>query len=99
VQPLELVADTGFSGSLALDTTAIQGIDRDYLGEDTVTLAGGVIQPVSIYLSDVIVDTLRLSEVEIIEMREEYLMGVALMRSICKRAVFAFDSNEVLFEE
>ena len=26
-QPLELLADTGFSGSLALDTTAIQGID------------------------------------------------------------------------
>lgn len=99
VQPLELVADTGFSGSIVLDTTAIQGIDRDYLGEDTVTLAGGVIQPVSIYLSDVTVDTLRLSEVEIIEMEEEYLMGMALMRSICKRAIFAFDNKEVLFEE
>lgn len=71
LQPLELIADTGFSGSLVLDTTAIQGIDRDYLGEDTVTLAGGVIQPVSIYLSDVTVNTLRLSEVEIIEMEEE----------------------------
>jgi len=99
VQPLELIADTGFSGSLVLDTTAIQGIDRDYLGEDTVTLAGGVIQPVSIYLSDVTVDTLRLSDVEIIEMEEEYLMGMALMRSICKRAIFAFDDNEVLFED
>lgn len=99
VQLLELVADTGFSGSLVLDTTAIQGIDRDYLGEDTVTLAGGVVQPVSIYLSDVTVDTLRVSEVEIIEMEEEYLMGMALMRSICKRTIFAFDNNEVLFEE
>jgi hypothetical protein len=76
----------------------IQGIDRDYLGEDTVTLAGGVVQLVSIYLGNVIIDTLRLDEVEIIEMKEEYLMGIALMRSICARAIFAFDRNEIVFE-
>lgn len=99
VQLLELIADTGFSGSLVLDTTAIEGLDRDFLGEDTVTLAGGVIQPVSIYSSDVRVNTLRLTEVEIIEMEQEYLMGVALMRSICNRTIFAFDNNKVLFEE
>jgi len=61
LRPLELTADTGFSGSLVLDTDVIQDIDKDYLGQDTVTLAGGVVQPVNIYLSDVII----LSEVEI----------------------------------
>lgn len=98
-QPVELIADTGFSGSLVLDTRIIKGIDSDYVGEDTVTLAGGVIQPVSIYLSDINVDNLRLSEVEIMEMEQEFLMGVTLMRSMCKRAIFSFDSNELLFEE
>ncbi|OIP31595.1 MAG: hypothetical protein COW04_08480 [Deltaproteobacteria bacterium CG12_big_fil_rev_8_21_14_0_65_43_10] len=99
VEPLELIADTGFSGSLVLDTVVLQSIDRDYLGEDTVTLAGGFVQPVSLYLSDVFVNTLRLAEVEIFEMKEEYLIGIALMRSICKRAIFAFDNDEVLFED
>ena len=98
VQPLELIVDTGFSGSLVLDTEVLQGIDGDYLGEDTVTLAGGFVQPVSLYLSDVFVNTLKLTEVEIFEMKEEYLIGIALMRSICKRAIFAFDNDEVLFE-
>jgi len=32
VEPLELIADTGFSGSLVLDTVVLQSIDRDYLG-------------------------------------------------------------------
>ena len=99
MQPLEIIADTGFSGFLVLDAGAIQDIDGDHLGEDRVTLAGGVTQPVNIYLSNVAVDSLKLNEVEIIEMEDEYLMGVALMRMICKRAVFAFDSNEVRFEE
>ncbi len=45
VQPLELIADTGFSWSLVLDTEVLQGIDRDYFGEDMVTLAGGFVQP------------------------------------------------------
>ncbi|MCK4614940.1 MAG: hypothetical protein KAU14_09065 [Thermoplasmata archaeon] len=99
VRPLELIADTGFSGSIVLDKEVIQGIDRDYLGEDTVTLAGGVVYPVSVYVSDVMVNTLSLSEVEILEMEEEYLMGMALMRSICKRAIFAFNNDEVLFED
>ncbi len=75
----------------------IQSIERDYLGEDTVTLAGGVDYPVSVYLSDIMVNSLRL-EVEITEMKGEYLIGIALMRSICKRAIFAFDRDEVLFE-
>jgi len=47
----------------------------------------------------VFVNTLRLAEVEIFEMKEEYLIGIALMRSICKRAIFAFDNDEVLFED
>ena len=41
---------------------------------------------------------LRLGEVEIIEMKGEYLMGIALMRSICTRAIFAFDNNEIVFD-
>jgi predicted aspartyl protease len=97
-QPLELLVDTGFSGSLVLDAMAIQNIETDFVGEDEVILAGGVKQPVRIYLSDVTVDTLRLSDVEIVEMSDEYLIGIALMRSICQRAVFAFDANEVIFE-
>ena len=98
LRPLELTADTGFSGSLVLDTDVIQDIDKDYLGQDTVTLAGGVVQPVNIYLSDVIIEALSLSEVEIIEMKGEYLMGIALMRTICTRVVFAFNNNEIIFE-
>lgn len=98
VQPLELIADTGFSGSLVLDTEVIQSIDRDYLGEDTTTLAGGIVQPVSLYLSDLFVNTQKLIEIEILEMKQEYLMGIALMRSICKRVIFGFDNEEVLFE-
>jgi hypothetical protein len=32
------------------------------------------------------------------EMKDEYLIGMALMRAICKRTIFAFDSNEIIFE-
>ena len=95
--PLDFIADTGFSGSVVLDPKVIQSIERDYLGEDAVTLAGGVDYPVSVYLSDIMVNSLNL-EVEITEMKGEYLIGIALMRSICKRAIFAFDHDEVLFE-
>jgi hypothetical protein len=52
-----------------LDAIAIQNIESDYVGEDEVILAGGVKHPVSIYLCDVAVDTLRLTEVEIMEMQ------------------------------
>ncbi|MFQ6091355.1 MAG: hypothetical protein ACE5OR_01535 [bacterium] len=99
VQSFDLIADTGFSGSVVLDTKVIQSIERDYLGEDIVTLAGGVDYPVSVYLGDIIVNTLKLNEVEITEMKGEYLIGIALMRSICKRAIFAFDNDEILFED
>lgn len=97
MQTLDFIADTGFSGSVVLDTKVIQCIEKDYLGEDTVTLAGGVYHPVGVYLSDII--SLKLNEVEITEMKGEYLIGIALMRSICKRAIFAFDNDEVLFED
>jgi predicted aspartyl protease len=99
IQSLDFIADTGFSGYIVLDAKVIQCIDRDYLGEDIVTLAGGVDYPVSVYLIDIRVNTLRLSEVEITEMKEEYLIGIALMRSICKKAIFAFDNDKVLFED
>ncbi len=99
IHPLDFIADTGFSGSVVLDTKVIQCIDRDYFGEDTVTLAGGLDYPVSVYLGDIIINTLRLTEVEITEMKEEYLIGIALMRSICKRVIFSFDNNEVLFKD
>jgi predicted aspartyl protease len=97
-QPLEFIVDTGFSGSLVLDARAIQRIEEDYVGGDEVTLAGGVKQPVSIYLCDVAVDTFRLTEIEIVEMEDEYLIGMALMRAMCKRAIFAFENNDILFE-
>lgn len=96
--PLEFIVDTGFSGSLVLDASAIQKIESDYIGEDEITLAGGVKQPVNIYLSTVAVDSLRLTEVEIIEMQDEYLIGMVLMRAMCKKAIFAFENNEILFE-
>jgi hypothetical protein len=54
---------------LVLDAIAIQNIESDYVDEDEVILAGGVKHPVSIYLCDVAVDTLRLTEVEIMEMQ------------------------------
>jgi len=44
------------------------------------------------------VNTLKFEDVEIIEMKEEYLIGMEFMRSICKRAIFSFDNNKVLFE-
>lgn len=49
-------------------------------------------------LSSKFVNTLKLTEVESFEMKEEYLIGIALMRTICKRAIFAFDNDEVLFK-
>ena len=98
VKPLEFIADTGFSGPVVLDTVVVQCIDRDYVGEDTVTLAGDVDYPVNVYLSDIVVNNLKLNEVEIIEMKGEYLIGIALMRAICKRAIFAFDTGMILFE-
>jgi len=82
-----------------LDSKVIQCIERDYLGEDTVTLAGGIEHPVSVYLSDIIINNLRLNEVEITEMEEEYLIGIALMRCICKRVIFAVDEDKVIFED
>jgi len=48
---LALIADTGFSGSIVLDTSIIQNIDSDYLGEEKIGLAGGITQSVSIYTS------------------------------------------------
>ena len=98
LQDLNFIADTGFSGSIVLDINIIQRLDRDYLGEKEVTLAGGIVQSVSIYISDVFVNTSKLNEVEIVEMEKEYLIGIALMRAISKRAIFAFDSDEIIFE-
>ncbi len=96
---LDFIADTGFSGSVVLDTEVIKSIENDYLGEDRVTLAGGVEHPVGVYLADITVNNSRVNEVEITEMEGEYLIGMALMRSVCKRVVFDFDNDEVLFEE
>jgi hypothetical protein len=81
-----------------LDTETIQGIDKDHLGEDTITIAGGLVQSVNLYLSDIFVNALKVIEVEILEMKEEYLMGIALMRSVCERVIFGFENEEVLFE-
>lgn len=53
----------------------------------------------SVYISDVFVNALGLKDVEIVEMEKEYLIGIALMRAISKRAIFAFDNDEVLFED
>lgn len=47
---LELMADTGFSGALVLDSKVLEKVEKDYVGVDTVTLAGGNIQQVSMYL-------------------------------------------------
>jgi predicted aspartyl protease len=98
MRPLDLIVDTGFSGGLTLDTEVIQNIDSDYLGDGTVTLAGGIVQSVSLYVSDVFVNDLELTEIEIFEMKEEYLLGMALMRAMCKRLIFRFDNEEVIFE-
>ena len=95
---LDFIADTGFSGSIVLDTRVIECIESDYLGEDRVTLAGGVEHPVGVYLADITVNNSKINEVEITEMEGEYLIGMTLMRSVCKRVVFDFDSDEVLFE-
>ena len=99
VQNLDFIVDTGFSGYIVLDTKVIQSIVRDYLGEDTVTLAGNVNYSVSVYLSDITVNSLKLNEVEITEIKGEYLIGIMLMRAISKRTIFAFDSDEIIFEE
>jgi hypothetical protein len=32
-------------------------------------------------------------------MEEEYLIGIALMRCICKRVIFAVDEDKVIFED
>lgn len=53
--PLNIIVDIGFSGEIVLDGGTIKSIKRDYLGEDSVTLAGGVNYTVSVYLSDVVV--------------------------------------------
>ena len=95
----DFIADTGFSGSIVLDTGIIECIESDYLGEDRVTLAGGVEHPVGVYLADITVNNSKINEVEITGMEGEYLIGMALMRTVCKRAVFDFDSDKVLFEE
>jgi len=99
IQSLEFVVDTGCSETLVLDKSIIQNIDRDYLGYDTAVLAEGVVYPVKVYLSNITVNALELNEIVIIEMKKEYLMGMTLIRSICKRAIFAFDNDEVLFED
>lgn len=96
--PLNIIVDTGFSGEIVLDGGIIDSIERDYLGEDTVTLAGSVDYNVSVYLSDVIVNALKLNEVEITEMKGEYLLGITFMRSICKKAIFFFDTDKISFE-
>lgn len=82
-----------------LDTKIIQSIEKDYLGEDTVALAGGINYSVSVYISDIMVNNLKLNEVEIIEIKEEYLIGMTLMGSISKRVTFSFDNNEIIFED
>ncbi len=96
--PLNIIVDTGFSGEIVLDGGIIGSIERDYLGEDTVTLAGGVDYTVSVYLSDVIVNDLKLNEVEVTEMKGEYLLGITFMRSICKKAIFDFETDKISFE-
>lgn len=53
----------------------------------------------SVYLSDITVNSLKLNEVEITEIKGEYLIGIMLMRAISKRTIFAFDSDEIIFEE
>ncbi|PKP57837.1 MAG: hypothetical protein CVT88_03030 [Candidatus Altiarchaeales archaeon HGW-Altiarchaeales-1] len=95
----DFIVDTGFSGSVVMDIEAIQCIESDYLGEDRVTLAGGVEHPVGVYLADIIVNNSKINEVEITEMKGEYLIGMALMRSVCRRAVFDFANDKILFEE
>jgi len=96
--PIDIIVDTGFSGEIVLDGGTIKSIKRDYIGEDSVTLAGGVGYTVSVYLSDVVVNDLKLNEVEITEMKEEFLLGISFMRSICKKAIFVFDTDKISFE-
>ncbi len=52
----------------------------------------------SVYVSNVILNSLNLSEVEILEMSDEYLIDITFMKYICKKAIFDFYDNKVLFE-
>lgn len=98
-QSFDLIADTGFSGSIVLDLTVIDQINTDYIGVDTVTLAGGVECPVGVHVGKVMINETILSEVEITEMEGEYLIGVELMRTFCRMVVFDFDDDKIYFEE
>jgi len=95
---IDFIADTGFSGYIVLDPEILKSINRDYLGEDSVTLAGGINFPVGVYIGDITVNTIRLKEVEITEISNEYLLGMALMKAISKRVMFVFDTDEIIFE-
>jgi hypothetical protein len=58
--------------------------------------------PISLYAENGEATRLYLSRLfsssEIVEMKDEYLIGMALIRAMCKRVIFAFDNNEILFE-
>jgi len=95
---IPIIVDTGFSGSIVLDGTVINQIAKDYLGRDTVTLAGGIGYSLNVYLCRIVVDKKMLNEIEVLEMKNESLIGISLMRLICKRAVFSFDKDKVLFQ-
>lgn len=99
VSVLTVLTDTGFTGSLVLDEEIIQQIKCKFIGETPVNLPGGIGQNVNVYNSDILVNKSRLKNIEIIEMKGEYIMGLTLMRTIGKQVVFAFDKDEVLFRD
>jgi hypothetical protein len=94
----ELIPDTGFTEYLSLGTNMIEDIEHYYMGEKPFNFAGNNESSCEIFLSTLHVNE-SFFEIEIANIEGEPLIGISLMRQICKRTIFDFENDKVIFED
>lgn len=95
---IELIPDTGFTAYLSLDTNQIDDVENYFMGKKPFNFAGENQKECEIFLSTICVGNLSY-DIEIVKIKGKPLMGMSLMQQICKRAVFDFENDKVLFED
>jgi predicted aspartyl protease len=99
LKSFDFIIDTGFTGSVILDYELIEKINADFITYDEIMLAGGSEVQVEEYIGRVWINNSVYEDILITTMPNEFLIGMDFMRQICKRAIFDFEKDKVLFED
>jgi hypothetical protein len=96
----DFTVDTGFTETIMIPTQKIDDItitSRPWSSD--ISLAGGINQKVINFFSTIYVNSIIFPKIKIMAYEDEFLIGMDFMRQICKRTIFDFEKDKVIFED